>query len=747
MKTLKLVFLLAVSLAGPGSCKHEKEQPADRKMQIFIDDLIRKMTPEEKAGQLSLFTSDWTSTGPSIRNDYIDLIREGKTGGIFNAYTVDFVRSLQKTAVEETRLHIPMLFGFDDIHGHRTIFPVPLAQACTWDTTLIEKVERITAIEATAEGLNWTFAPMVDLARDPRWGRVMEGAGEDTWLGSLIAAARVKGFQGKSLSDSNSVLACVKHFAAYGAPQAGRDYYTVDISDRSLNEWYLPPYRAAVNAGAGSVMTSFNEIAGVPSTSNRWLLTDLLRRNWNFTGFVVTDYGSINELIPHGVAADQEDAAEMSVNAGVDMDMQGSAFLSWLPALVKEGKVSEETLNNAVRRVLEAKYRLGLFDDPYKYCNNKRESEDIMRPEFIAFAREVAAKSCVLLKNDKNTLPLSKAVKTIAVIGPLSDSRADMLGAWAGAGSADSCVTLVEGIRNKTGLSVDILTERGCNITDEEYDGIDRAVAAARRADFVILALGESSSMSGEAASRTDIGLPGMQMKLAEAVIKTGKPTAVVLFNGRPLAIPGLDEISPAILETWFGGTEAGNGIADVLFGDINPSGKLTMTFPLNVGQVPLFYNVKNTGRPINPENPHEKYKSNYLDSPNTPLFPFGYGLSYTTFQYSDIKITKRSYRHGENIIASADITNSGDRDGEEIVQLYVHDIVGDVTRPVKELKAFKKVMIKKGQTITVAFTVAPEELAYYHQDMSFSYDPGDFEIFIGTNSENVKKASFKIEE
>ena len=736
------MFLITVLL----SCKQAGDTAPEQNMGVFIDDLINKMTLEEKIGQISLFTSDWSSTGPSMRNDYIDLIRQGKTGSVFNAYTVDFVKELQRIAVEETRLHIPLLFGYDVIHGHRTIFPIPLGQATTWDTAMIEKAERIAAIEATAEGLNWVFAPMVDIGRDPRWGRVMEGSGEDTWLGSLISAARVRGFQGSSLSDNNTVLACVKHFAAYGAPQGGRDYHTVDMSERSLFEWYLPVYKAAVDAGAGSVMTSFNEIAGVPSTSNKWLLTDLLRDKWKFDGFVVTDYGSINELIAHGVASDQAHAAELSINSGVDMDMQGSAFLDQIAGLVKSNKVSEETLNNAVRRVLVAKYKLGLFDDPYRYCDKKREAEEIMRPEFREFAREVAAKSCVLLKNNNKTLPIPDKVKTIALIGPLADSKEDMLGFWSGAGEAGKCVTLLDGLKNRVKSTVNIITVKGCNVNDDILDEISRAVMAARNADFVILALGESRMMSGEAASRTDISLPGILMKLAEAVIKTGKPSAVVLFNGRPLAITDLDKIAPAILDTWFGGTEAGNGIADVLFGDVNPSGKLTMTFPRNVGQIPLFYNSKNTGRPINPENPYEKYKSNYLDSPNTPLYPFGFGLSYTSFSYSDIRLNKGSFGLSDRIIASVDVTNTGERDGEEIVQLYVRDLVGDVTRPVKELKGFKKVNIKKGETVSMSFALSPGELSYYHQDMSFSVDPGDFELFIGPNSEETKQIAFSIQ-
>ncbi len=737
-----ILFLIAVVFAY--GCKTKPVNVASV-YEKKADSIIKLMTLDEKIGQVSLFTSDMSSTGPTMRDDYIDLIKQGKVGAVFNAYTADFVRNLQKIAVEETRLHIPLIFGFDVIHGHRTIFPINLGQAASWDTIMIERSERIAAIEATAEGLNWVFAPMVDLARDPRWGRVMEGAGEDTWLGSLVAAARVKGFQGTSLADNNTVLACVKHYAAYGAPQGGRDYHVVDLSERSLYEWYLPVYKAAVDAGVGSVMTSFNEIAGVPSTSNKWLLTGLLRDDWKFDGFIVTDYSSINELIPHGVAADLSRASELAINAGVDMDMQGSAFITQLADLVKAGKVSEKTLDKAVQRILVAKYKLGLFDDPYKYCDKKREAGEIMTPEHRDFAREFVAKSCVLLKNDNKTLPVQASAKTIAIIGPLADSKMDMLGFWFGAGQFNKAVTLLEGIKNKVGSSVNLLTAKGCNVNDNDLSGINQAVSAAKKADYVILALGESFMMSGEAASRTNIGLPGVQMELAEAVIKTGKPVAVVLFNGRPLAIPELDKMAPAILETWFGGTEAGNGIADVLFGDVNPSGKITMTFPLNVGQIPIFYNSKNTGRPINPENPYEKFKSNYLDSPNTPLYPFGYGLSYTTFSYSDIKLNKESFMGDEKIVASVEVTNTGDQDGEEIVQLYVRDLVGDVTRPVKELKGFTKIRVNKGEAVTVTFSIYPADLSYYHQDMSYGYDPGDFELFIGTNSRDTKKAAFSV--
>jgi beta-glucosidase len=737
------VFLIIILI---NSCIQSPEKAvADETMDKFINELMGKMTLEEKIGQLSLFTSDWSSTGPSMRNDYKDLIRSGKTGAIFNAYTVDFVRSLQKIAVEETRLHIPLLFGYDVIHGHRTIFPVPLAQASSWDLESIRRAEEISASEATAEGLNWTFAPMVDITRDPRWGRVVEGAGEDTWLGSKIAASRVRGFQGADLSGEKTLLACAKHFAAYGAPQAGRDYNTVDISQRSLYEWYLPPYKACVDAGVASVMTSFNEIAGVPSSSSRWLLTDILRESWKFNGFVVSDYNSINELIMHGVAADSVQAGELAINAGLDMDMQGSIYLNKLAGLIKAGKVKEETINKSVRLILIAKYKLGLFDDPYKYCSKKREKDEIMTSENISFARKFAANSCVLLKNSNQTLPIRRDIKSIAVIGPLSDSKQDMLGSWSAAGQSDKCITLVEGIKNKAGSDVRVLTAKGCNVNDDETTGFKEALAIARQADFIVLALGESRDMSGEAASRTDISLPGVQMELTREILKSGKPTAAVLFNGRPLTITDLDISVPAILESWYGGTEAGNAIADLLFGDIIPSGKLTMTFPRNTGQIPLFYNCKNTGRPVNPLFPNEKYKSRYIDSPNTPLYPFGYGLSYTSFSYSDISLNKKEFQKNDTIIASVDITNTGKFDGEEIAQLYIRDVVGEVTRPLKELKGFRKILIKRGETVTVSIKITPDELSYYHQNMSFKFDSGDYELFIGTNSDENRFKPFRI--
>ncbi|MDP4186618.1 MAG: glycoside hydrolase family 3 N-terminal domain-containing protein [Bacteroidota bacterium] len=709
------------------------------------DSLLKLMTLDEKVGQLNLLTSDWSVTGPSINKNYFNLIKEGKVGAIFNAYTVDYITRLQKAAVENTRLHIPLFFGYDVIHGHRTIFPIPLGQAASWDLDMIEQSERIAAVEASAEGINWTFAPMVDIARDPRWGRVSEGAGEDTWLGCRIAERRVKGFQGNDLSKPNTIIACVKHFAAYGAPQAGRDYNTVDISDRSLFEWYLPPYKAAVEAGAASAMTSFNEISGIPSTSNKWLVNGLLRKQWGFKGFVVSDYTGIDELVPHGVAANLEHAAQLAINAGVDMDMQGETYQKNLIDLVNTGKVSLNTLNSAVKNILIAKYRLGLFDDPYRYCDKNREKTEIMTPGNLAFARKMVSKSCVLLKNENQTLPVNKNIKKIAVIGPLADSKVDMLGNWSAAGEWNQCVTLLEGVKNAVSVDTKVMYAKGCDVTSGKDSDIVKALSVAKDADYIILALGESGSMSGEASSRSNIGLPGNQLELARAISKIGKPFAVALFNGRPLAIPELDSISPAILETWFGGTQAGNGIADVLFGDVCPSGKLTMTFPRSVGQVPIFYNHKNTGRPFDASHPADKYKSRYIDVPNDPLYPFGFGLSYTHFTYSPISMEKSEYHPGEKINASVNIVNSGNYDGEEVVQLYVHALLGEVTRPVEELKGFKKIFLKKGEILNVNFILDPKDLGYYHSDMSFTTDKGEYELLIGTNSADTQKIKFII--
>jgi beta-glucosidase len=741
LKRKKLTIAVILWLTLISVTAHSQKQGSESistSDQVKIDALLRSMTLDEKIGQLSLFQSGWDVTGPVLETNYRNLIKEGKAGAIFNAYTVDYVRELQRMAVEESRLKIPLMFGYDVIHGHRTIFPIPLAQSCSWDLASIEKSERIAATEATAEGLTWTFAPMVDISRDPRWGRVAEGAGEDTWLGCKIAAARVKGYQGDDLKEKNTLLACAKHFAAYGAPQSGRDYNTVDMSQLSLYEWYLPPYKACVDAGVGSVMTSFNEISGIPSTGNTWLLNGLLKKDWKFSGFVVTDYTSINEMVIHGSAEDTKEAAEQALNAGVDMDMQGGAFLGYLSELVGDKKVTIAALDNAVRLILEAKAKLGLFDDPYRYCDKSRQENEIMTPEQLAFARKFVAQSCVLLKNPARLLPVPENVKTIALIGPLGDSKKDMLGNWSAAGKWEKCVSLLEGIQSRCGDRIKVAYEKGCNTNDTDRSGFDAALKLASNSDYIILALGENRWMSGEAACRSSIGLPGVQNELAEALAKTGKPVAVVLFNGRPLAINRLCNIPVAILETWFGGTQAGNGIADVLFGEVNPSGKLTMTFPQNEGQIPIFYNSKNTGRPFNPADSGAQYVSRYLDSPNDPLFPFGYGLSYTTFSYSGLDVS----REGELVKVEVQVANTGDRDGEEVVQLYIRDKVGSITRPVKELKGFSKVMIKKGETKTITFNLTTNDLAFYHPDLKKFWEPGEFIVYTGTSSaETISKA------
>ena len=740
----KFILLAAsVALSFLVACTQKNERPVKRDQAFSIDELMKKMTLDEKIGQLNLFVPEGDVTGPGgVDSNYRKLIREGKAGAVFNVYTVENVREIQRLAAEESRLKIPLLFGLDDIHGHRTIFPIPLGQACSWDLEAIQRSERIAACEATAEGLNWTFAPMVDIARDPRWGRVAEGAGEDAWLGCRIAEARVRGFQGTDLSDVTTMLACAKHFAAYGAAQGGRDYNTVDMSVVTLLENYLPPYQAAVNAGVGSVMTSFNEINGVPSTGNHWLLTDLLKKEWGFKGFVVTDWTAINEMVNHGVAADTKDAAALALNSGVDMDMMGSAFLTNLKKLVEEKKVSVSTIDNAVRRVLEAKEKLGLFSAPYRYCDPNRQAKELMTPENLKFAREFVAESCVLLKNDNNTLPIQSSVKSIVIIGPLGDSQQDMLGPWSAAGQKEKCVTLLQGIKNVAGEKISVICEKGCNTNDDDRSGFNSALQAAKKADYVILALGENEWMSGEASSRADIDLPGVQNELAGEIIKIGKPTAVILFNGRPLSISALAQSAPAIIETWFGGTEAGNGIADVLFGKYNPSGKLTMTFPRSVGQIPVYYNMKNTGRPFDPVNPKEKYVSRYLDQPNDPLYPFGFGLSYTRFEYSNLVIGV----NGHEINISVDVKNVGAIEGEEVVQLYIHDKVATLTRPVKELKGFAKVLLEPGESRTVSFSITADDLAFIHTDLKKYWEPGEFDVFVGTNSAETISKTFRLE-
>ncbi len=748
MKQLKLTssLLLATLLFActgqrSASTTFDKNASTER----AISDLLSKMTLDEKIGQMTLFTTDWGSTGPTIRPGYEGDIRQGRCGALFNSHTAAFTRKLQKIAVEESRLKIPLLFGYDVIHGYKTIFPMPLGEAASWDLQAIEKAAEVAAAEASAAGLHWTFAPMCDVSRDPRWGRVMEGAGEDTYLGSEIARARVRGFQGKSFENADRVLACVKHYAGYGAPIAGRDYNVVDMTERTLREVYLPPYKAAVEEGAWTVMTSFNEIDGTPATANSWLLEDVLRGEWKFKGMVVSDYTSVNEMVNHGNVANEKEAGEAALNAGLDMDMQGAVFQNHLAKSVQEGKVKMVQIDEAVRRILRLKHQLGLFENPYKYCDEERERRVVLSQANQDAARDVARKSVVLLKND-NVLPLSKNLGSVAVIGPLADDKDQMIGAWSGAGEGQHCVTLLQGVRDKLGSSgkATVHYAKGCELTGDSRNGFADAIAAAKRSDVVIIAIGEHKDWSGEAACRADITVPAIQEELVRQILTAGKPVVVVLMNGRPLVIPWLSENSPALVEAWYLGTQAGNALADVLFGDYNPSGKLPITFPRHQGQVPIFYSEKNTGRPYDP---NSKWNSRYLDVPNTPLYPFGFGLSYTTFSYSEPKVDKASFKKGQALKVTVMVENTGKVAGEETVQLYVRDLVGSVTRPLKELKGFRKISLKPGEKKEVSFTLGEKELAFYTKNMEFKAEAGEFDIMVGGNSQEVKKVRVRLTE
>lgn len=742
-----VMMIMSLSFCTPPKKETEKNWFNDKKTAHKVDSVLSLMTLEEKIGQLTLFTSDMDVTGAFLRTEYVDDIKSSRVGAIFNAYGAEYTLKLQKMAVEETRLGIPLLFGYDVIHGHRTIFPIPLGEAASWDLEYIEKAARISAIEATAEGLHWTFAPMIDIARDPRWGRIAEGAGEDPYLTSQIARAKIRGFQGDNLKAVNTMLACAKHFAAYGAAQAGRDYHTVDMSEITLRNIYFPPFKAAVEEGSATFMTAFNELFGKPATGSSYLLTDVLKNEWNFNGFVVTDYTSINEMIPHGYARDEKHAGELAINAGVDMDMQGAVFYNYMKKSVEEGIVSIKTIDQAVKRILTLKFELGLFDDPYRYSDIQRQQTMVMTPEHLEFARDFSRRTIVLLKNDrlpgqeKNILPLSKDIKRIAVIGPLADNQRELIGSWSAAGDYTKAVTLLQGIKNKLAGSLRIDYAKGADINDDSKEGFSEALKLAKNSDVVILAIGESASMSGEAASRSNIGLPGVQEELALELAKTGKPLIVVLMNGRPLTLEKIDQKASAILETWFLGTTAGDAIADVLFGDYNPSGKLTITFPRNAGQIPIFYNFNNTGRPES----EGKYTSKYLDVPNTPLYPFGYGLSYTTFAYSDISLSAEQINFTDTLTASVVIKNTGKIAGEEIVQLYTRDLVGSITRPVKELKGFQKINLEPGESKIVTFRITSNDLAFYNDKNEFFAETGKFHLFIGSSSEEVKQVNFEL--
>lgn len=737
MKRIILFAFLSVLLFA--SCRGRREASL-KDVDPRVDSLIRIMTLDEKIGQMVLFTSDWDVTGPTIREGYLDDIRSGRCGNIFNAYTVDYIRELQRVAVEESRLGIPLMFGYDVVHGHKTIFPIPLGESCSWDLDLIRRSASASAAEAAASGLNWTFAPMVDISVDPRWGRVSEGAGEDPYLGSLIAAARVKGFQGEKLANPLTVLACVKHFAAYGAPFGGRDYNTVDMSERQFREFYMPPYKAGVDAGALSVMTAFNEYDGVPATGNQYLLKDLLKGEWNFQGFVVTDYTSINEMVHHGYARDDADAGVKAVNAGVDMDLQGEVYFSYLRGLVDSGFVREKTIDNAVRRILNVKAKLGLFDDPYLYCDRARENQVVSNPEIKALSRDAARRSMVLLKNE-GCLPFDRGDR-IAVIGELAASRRDLLGSWKAAGEWDDMNSILDAVRAYNGAA-NVIYAEGCRKIGSDRSGFSEAMDAVAQADKVLMVIGEDWDWSGEAASRTDIGVPGIQSELLKMIASAGKPVALVLLNGRPLVLEEESKDADAILEAWYPGTMGAEAVTDIVFGQYNPSGKLTMTFPRSVGQIPVFYYEKNTGRPI--YLPNDKYKSKYLDSPNEPLYPFGYGLSYTDFKYSNLTLSSPKMKKGHTIDATVTVTNIGSRTGEETVQLYIRDLIGSVTRPVKQLKGFQKLVLAPGESRTVTFTIDDEMLSFWRHDMTFGIEDGDFKVMVGGSSSDLLQTSFSL--
>jgi len=731
-----------------------------------IDSLLSIMTLEEKLGQLNLPSSGDITTGQSKSSDVAKKIEEGKIGGLFNIKSVEKIKEVQRIAVENSRLKIPLIFGMDVVHGYETNFPIPLGLSSSWNLQMIEKTARMAAVESSADGINWTFSPMVDIARDPRWGRISEGAGEDPYLGGEIAKAMVRGYQGDNLSKNNTIMSCVKHFALYGAAEAGRDYNTVDMSKIRMYNEYLPPYKAAIDAGVGSVMASFNEIDGIPATGNKWLLTDLLRSQWDFDGFVVTDYTGINEMIDHGMG-DLQTVSALALNAGIDMDMVGEGFISTLSKSLDEGKVTMEQIDESVRLILEAKFQLGLFKDPYKYCDENRAKTEIFTDENRAFSRKVAAESMVLLKNSDNILPLKKS-GTIALIGPLADTSENMAGTWSVAAKQEKSNSLLEGLQSVVGNKATVMYAKGSNLDyDAEFEKkatmfgkeiprddrtdkqlLDEALAITSKADVIVAALGESAEMSGESSSRVDISIPQAQKDLLQALVKTGKPVVLVLFNGRPLVLTEENESVGAILDVWFPGSEAGLAISDVLFGDVNPSAKITATFPRSVGQIPIFYNHKNTGRPLeNSEGKFEKFRSNYIDERNEPLYPFGFGLSYTTFSYENLQLSSDKILKDGSIEVSVEVKNTGDYDGKEIVQLYIRDLVGSVTRPVKELKGFQKITLKKGETKTVIFKLSVEDLKFYNYELDFVAEPGDFEVFVGTSSVSNLKSKFELVE
>jgi beta-glucosidase len=753
MKKLILInSLLFIAILGYA------QNAKDAKMHQFVNNLMSKMTLEEKLGQLNLPASSDFVTGAVSSSDIAEKVKAGKVGGVFNIRSVTKIKELQQFAVNNTRLHIPLLFGMDVIHGYKTIFPIPLGMSATWDMDLIKRSAQIAASEASADGIQWTFSPMVDLTRDPRWGRTSEGNGEDAFLSSAIAKAMIHGYQGDDLSAENTIMSCVKHYALYGAAEGGRDYNTTDMSRVRMYNEYFPPYKAAVDAGVGSVMVSFNEIDGVPASGNKWLVDDVLRKQWKFNGFVVSDYTGIPEMVNHGVG-DYQAVNALSLNAGVDMDMVGEGFLTTLKKSMQEGKVSLAQINKACERILEAKYKLGLFDDPYKYCNEQRSAKEVFTAANRAEARKIASQSFVLLKNNNQLLPLS-AGKKIALVGPLANAKENMTGTWSVGADNTQSVSLLKGLTDAIGNNGKLVYAKGANLEDDEEmqkrqtmfgkdiarDGrtaeqmIQEAISISADADVIVAALGEGAESSGESASKSDIDIPYAQKRLLKALLATGKPVVLVLFNGRPLTLSWETENVPTILDVWFAGSEAGDAIADALLGKVNPSGKLSMSFPRNVGQIPVYYNHKNTGRPLTGKW-FAKFQSNYIDVPNDPLYPFGYGLSYTQFEYGTIELSAKQLKGNQTLTVTVPVKNTGKYAGKEVVQLYIRDEVGSITRPVQELKGFNKIELAPGETKNVSFNITPELLKFYNGDLKFDWESGDFQIMIGTNSKDVQIA------
>jgi beta-glucosidase len=783
LRNLLLLFVFALLLSACSKTNSSSSGKTDAR----VDSVLKLMTLEEKIGQLNLPSAGDFVTGQAQNSDIGKKIEKGQVGGLFNIKSVAKVREFQKLAVEKSRLKIPLIFGMDIIHGYETVFPIPIGLSCSWDMNLIQQTARVAATEASADGINWNFSPMVDITRDARWGRIAEGSGEDPYLGAEIAKAMVKGYQGDDLSANNTIMSCVKHYALYGASEAGRDYNTTDMSRVRMYNEYFPPYKAAVEAGVGSVMASFNEIDGVPATANKWLLTDVLRKEWGFKGFLVSDYTGVSEMVAHGLG-DLPTVSAKALDAGIDMDMVSEGFLTTLAQSVKDGKITEKQIDEACRRILEAKFKLGLFDDPYRYCNDERAKKEVFTEANRTFARSVAGQSFVLLKNKNNVLPLKKQ-GTIALIGPLADAIENMTGTWSVAADNTKSITVLRGLQEAVGevkpvdaegktpavngttdakmitpSKAKILYAKGSNLYENEQLEInatpfgktlhrdkrtavelrEEALRIAAASDVIVAALGESAEMTGEASSRTNIEIPDTQKELLSALLKTGKPVVLVLFTGRPLALKWEDENVPAILNVWAGGTESGHAIADVLFGDVNPSGKLTMTFPQSVGQVPLYYAHKNTGRPL--RGPwFQKFQSNYLDVSNDPVYPFGYGLSYSQFTYGDLAINKNEISASESLTVTCKVTNTSKVAGAETVQLYIRDWVGSMTRPVIELKGFQKIFLQPGESKDVSFTITQEQLGFYHSDLTFSAEPGEFSVFVGGNSRDVKEQKFML--